>query len=1093
MDINHSAVLSGRISAYIGRMLVVFCLLLGLVFLVFLQPANQPQLTRQVIPQTNNEALLLKVSIQQSIDELLQDKTLTDLVERHHDLVQQLIQFNSISQEPALIDIIKRLNSFNDVVLSIHHQAANNIEFLNDTKAQLKAVLSHLQIMTAELLAQKYLLNDRIYNADNADSRESLFQAYLELSEQIENYQTLYTNLVTHQKFLTELFSFVPLSFFDEHMAKLKNDLLLWEKKSSYLLKLTSPFNDVYKPFSDQVFSVENGMDKWRVSLQNTQSYVRFLHAEKSHIWQLAYVLPPLALDPLHVSNFLGRINEFLKSHKVLWQGEAIQFSVYMVRLILFTLMGLCLVLLVYYAIACRYNIVEVLKIKPVHGKDEQEEELEEIIDISPSLDEEHRLSTTHIEVLSEELHQLKLQALSHNRQSIEQKAKLDKAQLLVATLEKNNQVLSETHHKSLAEFKNKQQQLVQKNKQMIVRTLLQSQSASIGTGGNALQVYRHLTRMFDWCNQLATPLKENTPSVVMYNEISAALYQMMLEAHWQRNTLLLNLSVDIDNAKVDARLFQRMLVSVGRLLLLEQFKSTLTLKVRSAQQLEANNNLLFEFIVVADKNRKKIPSLVQDFINAQLNPQALQPEAVIYINQILKAINAEHLSAQQNETGYTFTFELPRNNQEQPSIIKASPVINAQLIALTEESELIQLLEQQSKAVEANFIAVANTDEAQQKSLLVDKNKAIIFLLAEDCYEKEFDSLYSFVSKQALTKCYKLMVLQSSYHCALQRQGLYPQALSPIFADTFSAQLQSLLLNKAITNECVAADVMSQHQYQTTQVEVLFFSPQAANYQTLIRVLHWLGLQVNVVANPETMKSAWQSGRYLLLITDVSETPFIELSAGKTIKRAIFTLASNDKKANKKILAQMKTWSLQCQEAKSWLIDELASVENMEALVSQLSAWLKPKIKDISAPLPAPKKTVKPKPLIQVETVEKATLLPQVVVEENGAFNLTNFADNQGSPELAVYMLDIYLAELSELQAKLTDAIKDKAYTSAQDTLSSIKLIAMIMSASPLQQACEPLGKALSAGNDNNAELPVLLVHLSSCLDTLMTFAADI
>jgi hypothetical protein len=117
----------------------------------------------------------------------------------------------------------------------------------------------------------------------------------------------------------------------------------------------------------------------------------------------------------------------------------------------------------------------------------------------------------------------------------------------------------------------------------MVVRTMLQSQSVSIGSGVTSLQVYRQLSRIFDWCrqneirSQFSSALQPMTLSdVALYNEIDAALLNIISDAHFQRNNIYYQQDEQLlTHAKLDIRLFHRLLNGICRLLLVDLFKAT--------------------------------------------------------------------------------------------------------------------------------------------------------------------------------------------------------------------------------------------------------------------------------------------------------------------------------------------------------------------------------------------------------------------------------------------------------------------------------------------------------------------------------------
>lgn len=78
-------------------------------------------------------------------------------------------------------------------------------------------------------------------------------------------------------------------------------------------------------------------------------------------------------------------------------------------------------------------------------------------------------------------------------------------------------------------------------------------------------------------------------------------------------------------------------------------------------------------------------------------------------------------------------------------------------------------------------------------------------------------------------------------------------------------------------------------------------------------------------------------------------------------------------------------------------------------------------------------------------------------------AFNLQNYANNQGSPEMAGYMLEEYLKSNRLHFEALKQAIKRKELNNAKESLQEILLVAKILDASKLQSICVKLNKAIA------------------------------
>ena len=115
-------------------------------------------------------------------------------------------------------------------------------------------------------------------------------------------------------------------------------------------------------------------------------------------------------------------------------------------------------------------------------------------------------------------------------------------------------------------------------------------------------------------------------------------------------------------------------------------------------------------------------------------------------------------------------------------------------------------------------------------------------------------------------------------------------------------------------------------------------------------------------------------------------------------------------------------------------------------------------------------------------------------------AFDLNQYAQNQGSAELAAFMLDDYLTDITADAQTLIAAINEKNYTLANQTLSSLIKLANVIAAKPLIVQCEDLTLLLNEYS-SDSELSIKqhealqnqLNHLKPCIVELTNFAEAI
>jgi hypothetical protein len=225
---------------------------------------------------------------------------------------------------------------------------------------------------------------------------------------------------------------------------------------------------------------------------------------------------------------------------------------------------------------------------------------------------------------------------------------------------------------------------------------------------------------------------------------------------------------------------------------------------------------------------------------------------------------------------------------------------------------------------------------------------------------------------------------------------------------------------------------------YQLQPIEVLLAARMPKERHELVLLLQAFGLQVTLVTGIARQIKEWQSGRYAVLITEFEQSPFIRftdsLGDDRQPQRGVFSLGAS--------LGHLLTLPT-ASEFSAWKVAELnISVniaDDISPLATLLSPWLKAKA-----------------PLSQQLAKQ---LVKQLPVSDNkkikGAFDFESYIHNQGSVELALYMLDDYIAENISLVNDLTRALALDKLVIASDAVSSLLMNAKILSATELGQFC--------------------------------------
>ncbi|GAA6204787.1 hypothetical protein [Thalassotalea sp. SU-HH00458] len=631
----------------------------------------------------------------------------------------------------------------------------------------------------------------------------------------------------------------------------------------------------------------------------------------------------------------------------------------------------------------------------------------------------------------------------------------------------------------------------------MLIRTMLQSQSVSIGSGVTSLQVYRQLTRILQWNRQLQINIelqrveqRKTLVDVDTRNELMAICQNVMIEANQQRNTV--QLAVDnrvLSRAKVNVSLFHQTLESLANLCLLEQFNATLLLNAEIADKNSGQQIIRFTFNVLVQKPKATLPELIAALIEYEGQENTIQK--VQYLHTLLTASYSKNLQANATEKGFQLSVDMPmafvENDANKDTHIHEVELIDKALIVVGERNAFTKSIETHVKTAQGRVESIEQVEHLVKQLNVkhLTSNKVSAVIITGQVFKNEGHVITQHLSTLPKPLTPKLIVLQSPFTHALHHEGFYEKADAPCEVNALIKYLAEFIQSKRVDNLIIPAEIFNQYRFCSTQVEVLLGVESVDKYQFLSRLLHWLGFQVRIVCHADTMLEQWQTGRYLVLLTEFKHSPFVQMKVGKNVSRGVFSLGESPlKKATKQELLVTKSWSQA----------QVKNVLDVQQLVKLFSPWLKEK----QLALSTEQKTKISKKVTAHVTSHKATNLPTakdkkvandadisridnlLSVKEGEveqAFDLNLYALNQGSPELAVFMLDEYMADINEAIAEICKAIDDKAFESALLHTAEIEKVTTILAAKNLNESAKALTLALNkkALPEVNAKLKLL------------------
>jgi hypothetical protein len=694
---------------------------------------------------------------------------------------------------------------------------------------------------------------------------------------------------------------------------------------------------------------------------------------------------------------------------------------------------------------------------------------------------------------------------------------KNDKVELLQSSLAKTKGRLKTAETKVLEELGT----TTEKFSKMVLGAMLQSQGGSIDSNGASIQVYRQLTRVFDWCRQskIVAQLQhsnKDTPktNLDLMTELHAILFNAMSEVHLQRNKIFLQSDRQLmPYAQVDHRLFHRMLLGVIRVTLAELFNAKMLLGLKVVDLDNGMQTIRFTLTVIGAKPIKAIPDLVSRLANEDRKVTS-SLDIIFYLRTLMYHLNINDVQTSLNDKGFSLFFDAQIVMGREPERTTERPVnmnLKREKILVISGCEFTQKVATEcitNIAGEVGILLSADTLKHDYPKEVLEKKAVKLIIVGDDAFKEDIHKVESYIATLPEAIKPKLMVMQPAAGASLNKVGLYGQASAPICQRSFQSDIVELLQSKHNSNRIVEPEIFSQFNYLPTRVEVLLAVSNPERHQTLIRILQWLGLHVHIVSQPQAMTKQWQLGRYLVLISEFNESPFIVMSTGRNVHRGVFTF--------KDMLFDTPN-EIASNSVKNWKISKLPNLLDIKSLTSLLEPWLRTNTSIINTKLSnkaVPKKVniaasnVKSfdEFLNEAETLNEEDkaylshskiLLPDTSeLPVDVVFDLSVYARNQGSFELASYMLDEYTQDIESAISLIEEHVVNEHYMDAQKPISNIMKISQVMAAKDLEESCTALNASLKicmSSDKENSKIEASLKSVKSECERLVSFAEAI
>ena len=673
----------------------------------------------------------------------------------------------------------------------------------------------------------------------------------------------------------------------------------------------------------------------------------------------------------------------------------------------------------------------------------------------------------------------------------------------------------------------------------MTLSAMLESQSGSIDSEGASKSVYRQLCRIFDWCsqssivNELESEGRKSLKSNVnLKNELNAIFLNATADAYIQQNKIYLQTDrLLMAFAQVEQRLLSRMLSGVIRIAIAELFNAKLLLKLKVVDLETGIQTVRFTFSVETTKPLEEIPELVNRLVNEKRSTNA-PSDIIFYLRTLMYHLNINDVHTSLNEQGYSLFFDMQLIEGQEivdstETVLSKISLKGTHTLFLSNCVYAHEIVTDAVYGIGGDLTLLANYSvlATNYSRDVIEEEPVDLIVVGEDVFQEDINNVYAFV--EALPKAIqpKICVMQPPIDSPIQTIGLYGQASAPICQKALQCQLVNLIESEHKNNSLIDAKTLSQFEYLPTRVEVLLAVIHPEMHQTLIRLLNWLGLQVKVVTQPDVMLKSWQSGRYLVLISEFSNSPLTMMKNGRNLQRGVFTFTDIIFDQPSDLIANI---------VKQWEVSKLPNVLDIKALTDTLKPWLKintapPTQKEVEVKELPTKERVEQVPtskMVQINKInktkkveslsssvnasetklndyEKAYIQQAEVLSEetnilpnDAAFDVSAYAENQGSFELAIYMLDDYIDDIQSGVTLIEEYLENNKLAETIPLFNNMEKAVTVLSAKDIGKSLNALKlniKGCILSDQQDDKTPSLLKKVKDECQRLVKFSQSI
>ena len=1063
----------------IFALLLTVASMVGLLSILFYHNnvQNNALIDTQLVPLTQE---LKQINALQQADQLIADLLLPinaeRFVELHADLVainSQLLQQNS-SNGQTFQQWLNTNKLAEDNVSRIQDSHTRNQQLKQSSIIQLQLILLSITPLIDNQLAHKVALHNQLESTQSYGRVEyTNANEYAKSVQQVNDLQQLKMLLTEVLLSVEHLSMHTSTTAFEHLRLQVEKVFSLYTQvNNSEEVKAMVDIHQQFETFEKIALTEQRALAKWQGYIRLAQSYQLDLKAQQQKIKQL--LLIPHKYDQASGN---GVINVWLAKLNIELSNNHI--TILLIVAVSFSLLVFCFLL---------WRLREQIKVSAQQGV----EVIKHTLQTQEIAQPEASTHKSNFSANCSEIQDIMNQVLSiakpqHNDDEFQKLlAQNQSAQQLLMQQEKELAHIAQCNEQQLSDAKaqrtvqlNDELQRYQLLEQSVLPIIQQQQMAcfnqtsfneksGVGLTTRLTFIYQKLAQF-----RLASSMKSEKSllklsDINLIDEMHAILFNKQREQLKHENQLFISFDEQLlRKAKVDFTIFQQLIDIFIDIALNNCQSSQLLLQVQ-LQDKNAGQQLVHFSAKVNAKSIDTLPAIITTLVDSQTSNDASEPLIDVF-NVLFAKQHGENIVAQLSDDGYQLSFELPlaiaasANNKDKLMLDSAS------IMLLSSNTVLAELIEKSVLSAKGKFDQLTRIDSFQQhlteKSL--KRRKLDVLVVASDIAVNHYDLVIQQINNLPHSLQPKLMILQSN-EFTYEQFGFYSQAEQVFCKETFLQNILILLENKHVNNELFSCESFRIHQYLNTALPLLLAVNDPQKHQNLQRLLHWLGFQVQVVANEVAQQALWATGLYSILITEFAETALIEMAVKPVVNVGVITLTE----------VIPDTGSNAYFEA--WHIDKLAPESTLTALSNVLSPWLrqKPDVNEVVAD----HITDDELELLTEDFEELVITEVAQALTENGnqaTFDFPTYLKNQGSVELALFMMDEYTQDNHQLLDALIESIKAESIEKAKLSLDALTVNAKILAAPELQLLCSKWSILL-----NNSETLSNLKKVESLLE---------